>query len=193
MKNLIKKCQIEGCNRPGRITRNYCPHHYHKWLKYGNALTIKPAGATRGPRFKKVCLNCLKEFEVVLSRNNERKKFCSKKCLHKYVPNFLPEPKPIEKREWYEPKKNGYRGLTVRGKMIWEHRHVMEKILGRKLNDDEVVHHINGIKNDNNPNNLIVYNRSEHSKKHKEIFHEYLKLKKENEELKKQLEKFKNN
>lgn len=79
--------------------------------------------------------------------------------------------------------------MSVRGKMIWQHRYVAEQNLGRKLTDDEVVHHINGIKSDNRWENLIVYNRSEHSKKHKEIFYEYLKLKKENEELKKKLER----
>lgn len=35
-----------------------------------------------------------------------------------------------------------------------EHRHVMEKTLGRYLNDGETVHHIDGNKVNNNPENL---------------------------------------
>jgi hypothetical protein len=47
------------------------------------------------------------------------------------------------------------------------HRLVMESILGRKLTDDEVVHHIDGNKQNNAPENLVVLTRSEHARIHK--------------------------
>lgn len=47
-----------------------------------------------------------------------------------------------------------------------DHRRVMEGIIGRKLKPSEDVHHINGIHDDNRPENLIVMTHSEHLKLH---------------------------
>lgn len=63
-----------------------------------------------------------------------------------------------------ENMKARYRKIRVNGKQMSLHRHVMEQKLGRKLLSDEVVHHINGNKLDNRPENLTVMSASEHSK-----------------------------
>lgn len=62
---------------------------------------------------------------------------------------------------------NRYKNRYIRargGKPL--HRVLMEEKLGRKLTANEVVHHIDGNKHNNDINNLMVMDRIEHNKLH---------------------------
>ena len=64
-------------------------------------------------------------------------------------------------------KPNGYIEITrgdMKGKM--EHRVIMERILGRILRTDEIVHHKDKNRANNEAANLAVMSRSDHTKMH---------------------------
>lgn len=49
---------------------------------------------------------------------------------------------------------------------VLEHRFLKEKEIGRVLNSDEVVHHIDGNKKNNSLDNLVVMTQNEHARLH---------------------------
>ncbi|MCK6475299.1 MAG: HNH endonuclease [Phycisphaerales bacterium] len=60
-----------------------------------------------------------------------------------------------------------YRKVYVKGRgKVYEHRLVMETKLGRRLVRGEVVHHVNGDKRDNRPENLELMSSATHSLLH---------------------------
>lgn len=57
---------------------------------------------------------------------------------------------------------DGYVYIGTGKKRRGEHRIVMEKIIGRNLSTNEHVHHLNGVRHDNRPENLCVMSKAEH-------------------------------
>ena len=51
----------------------------------------------------------------------------------------------------------------------FEHRMIVEKLIGRKINPNEEVHHINGKRWDNRKSNLALMSRSSHQKWHNRL------------------------
>lgn len=107
-------------------------------------------------KVQRKCMNCSQDY---LPQRNTIK-FCSKKCWCDF------RKKKNIAGYWYE---NGYKVLYIgEGKGIKEHIKLIQEKIGRKLNPNEHVHHINEIRDDNRPENLQLITRSEHSKLHRQ-------------------------
>lgn len=71
----------------------------------------------------------------------------------------------------------GYKILNIKGQIIPEHRYKMQIHLGRKLNQNEVIHHINGNSLDNQIDNLEIMTQNIHAKIHAHNRYSYLDIK----------------
>ena len=68
-------------------------------------------------------------------------------------------PSPIGYR--YVDPQSGYVKLKTEAGWRTEHRVVMEQMLGRPLEPWENAHHINGVRDDNRPENLELWSRAQ--------------------------------
>jgi len=132
-------------------------------------------GSKNGVRvlIKLNCIICNKEFYVINYKKNKAK-YCSRKCKHISQKNYIPWNKGKKCPQFSGEKacnwKGGYRINTAGYVIIFKHNHpyqqqgcvkrsrlIVEKKIGRYLKPAEVVHHINGIKEDDRIENLIVF------------------------------------
>lgn len=81
---------------------------------------------------------------------------------------------------------------NARGGRVFEHRLVMEKVLGRLLETDEIVHHLDGNRQNNQPDNLVLKKRGKHVSEHFKAGHEVRELRKEIHELQKRIKELEN-
>lgn len=96
----------------------------------------------REPISEKSCVACGQSFQRKKGRGGDHfatQRFCSYKCAARSRGN---------------PR---YRKIRVDGKQMQEHRYVMEQMIGRPLRPFESVHHKNGHRLDNQPENLELW------------------------------------
>lgn len=127
-------------------------------------------------KVKKYCKNCGKEIFVwPCLEKFGRGKYCNKKCSREHYKNNHPhkgkigEEAPNYKGGYILSSGSGnikYREIRINKKKKLEHRYLMENIIGRKLSQNEVVHHVDRDGLNNNIKNLRLMTLSEHTKYH---------------------------
>lgn len=130
---------------------------------------------------KLTCELCGKDFYVKRYRM-KKARFCSISCSSKKIytqnvafaeakhksGNAHPNFKGGHKR------KDGYKLVSINGRLRYEHRVLMEGFLGRELSKEETLHHKNGVKDDNRIENLEVLTRSEHTNRYHKKSNNYV-------------------
>jgi hypothetical protein len=141
------------------------------------------ARRTRPHAYPRPCEVCGEVFAPARGRGDA--KFCSRSCVWKATrgPEFnrrIAKEFAHKNGATQRGRGNGKTYTKFMGRH--EHRVVAEKTLGRALLPGEVVHHIDGDKKNNSPENLAVMSQAEHMREHglgipgKPLLHEPWKL-----------------
>ena len=159
-----------------KIYRRICNFCGEEYIGHGkHYCSLKCAAKAHRKGEIKNCKVCGKPFYRLHCRQPVGK-YCSKKCRAKGMIGFKhsEESKKRIRESRIGPKNPHYKGRFIGSTgyvmllrrdhpfadcngHIFEHRVIMEKILGRYLTPFEIVHHKNRIKTDNRPENLQVF------------------------------------
>lgn len=147
-----RSCTVPGCDKPWKV-RDWCEPHYQRFMRYGDPLanmakSVPPcsvqgcegkhlANGYCGPHYRR-----WKRYgdPVAVSTPQTRRKVPRRRVPEGYVLLYRPEHP--------NARKDG---------RVFEHTVVMAEKIGRPLRDRENVHHINGIRDDNRPENLELW------------------------------------
>ena len=137
-------------------------------FKFIKDTELKYIGKAKRQRYMFALFECPYCHKIIETRKTiGLKQICCKKCYKEYrqgkhFGSIKDKVKISGYLYIYNPK---HPKCTKKG-YVAEHRLIAEKMISRYLTDDEVVHHINGIKTDNRKENLKVMTKSEHIKYH---------------------------
>lgn len=142
-----RRCSVPGCIGSRYQAAGLCTAHYIRRRRYGRLDRVRKIGPADGRCSLEGC-----------GRPHDSHGLCS---MHQHRMVRQGHTGPLA-RVGQRPRggyvnNNGYRMVSRNGRQIPEHRAVMERVLGRSLSHDESVHHRNGDRLDNRPENLELW------------------------------------
>lgn len=157
-------CSINNCSSPS-LCRTWCSKHYSRWRISGNPEKTLTGQEIGKRRFCSIP-HCLRY-------RQSKKGWCS---LHFRRWKRTGTTELLKHRGEGYLNGEGYRVLfrpelsdSRKDGTFLEHRLVMSKKMSRPLLPNEIVHHINGIRHDNRPENLELLTRETHPTGHQHV------------------------
>jgi hypothetical protein len=142
-------CSVPECGKPHKSS-GFCMNHYMRWKRTGSPFPAPSATPHGNRRYENRC-----QVEAC-ERPHKTKGYCNMHWLRLVQRGDLGPVGKIERGRYKDS--SGYIVVRKEGnRKIYEHRLVMEQQLGRELADRENVHHLNGVKDDNRPENLELW------------------------------------
>ena len=155
------KCKVDGCDRTDGKAIGFCNFHYYR---HSNGIPLdhplrmkhkggtvcafdgcnKPRGGTQwcGMHYQRQRIHGDVNWKPVGREKGEGKKWHL--APHGYVVRYEPD--------------NPNAGSNGQ---VYQHRHIMSETIGRPLLPNENVHHVNGDRSDNSPENLELWDKGQ--------------------------------
>lgn len=137
----MKQCKVEDCNKKHR-GKGFCHEHYNEWYRSQFQCSIKDCNG---------------------------KYFASGYCGgHYFLFKKYGDPLFKSRRSPGEGyiRKDGYKVTFKNRHIFYEHRNVMESIIGRPLYPNEIIHHIDKNPLNNSSENLLITDKHKHPSLH---------------------------
>lgn len=144
-------CTVDNCTQPA-VARKMCAKHYKRWEVHGDPLVDKSRRA--GPCAIEGCEN------LAVARgwcHTHYKRWSKHGDPHRGYPPG-----------WGKPRLNNQGYVVMRAPEhpnawgngdVAQHVYVMADVIGRPIRPGETVHHKNGVRHDNRPENLELWAR----------------------------------